>query len=357
MTKTNETYNWNHIENLLYSIKYKSQKSIKEYIDFLKHELTIPLKDNYYEQHHILPRSLFPEFCNFDEYPWNSINLSLKSHTVAHKLLHESFGGSMTTAYLMMNNRNPMYPSDGMSRRLKHIYSPETMIRRRILDTDELPEGFVYGTNISNKPILGKKRLINDTKNSYIYIDKDLPIPNGYSVDTEWNPIGDKLWAHDPISKISGRYKEDEIPDGWLLGRGDNSWVLGKCVYYNLSGETRQFSPDNVPDGWILGAPNAGKQTKGKLLITNGLRNKFIERDGEIPEGWWVGSRSKKPKSIHITDGEVITKISDNDEIPDGWWVAGRHSSSTRIWITNGTIAKSHIPTEKIPDGWRRGRK
>lgn len=50
----------------------------------------------YYEQHHILPRSLYPEF---EDEPLNLISLTAKEHYIAHHLLYKAFPKS----YFMLN--------------------------------------------------------------------------------------------------------------------------------------------------------------------------------------------------------------------------------------------------------------
>jgi len=48
-------------------------------------------KQNYYERHHILPKSLFPEYKNLSENSWNCVLLTYKEHFLVHWLLTKMF--------------------------------------------------------------------------------------------------------------------------------------------------------------------------------------------------------------------------------------------------------------------------
>ena len=85
----------------LYSIPYIDISKIDEYVLFI--EKCKRFKNlNYTESHHILPKSLFPEY----EYDTNNlINLSPKNHYTAHLLLAKAYGGKMLYALNMISNR------------------------------------------------------------------------------------------------------------------------------------------------------------------------------------------------------------------------------------------------------------
>lgn len=87
--------------NILYSIDYKDYNKIEEYIKFIKvcKELELP---EYIENHHILPKSLFPDYEHNLE---NIISLSAENHYHAHILLAEIYGDKMLYALRMLSNR------------------------------------------------------------------------------------------------------------------------------------------------------------------------------------------------------------------------------------------------------------
>ena len=46
------------------------------------------------EHHHILPKSIFPEYDNLVEHSWNGVHLTYKEHIICHKLLFRITEGS-----------------------------------------------------------------------------------------------------------------------------------------------------------------------------------------------------------------------------------------------------------------------
>lgn len=63
-------------------------------------------EDHYTEKHHILPRSLWPEYKDFKEHEWNRAVLTVRQHLIAHLMLGKSCGGLMWSAFIMMTGRN-----------------------------------------------------------------------------------------------------------------------------------------------------------------------------------------------------------------------------------------------------------
>lgn len=57
------------------------------------------------ELHHILPKSMFPEYKNFKDNRWNGISLTPRLHYIAHWLLWKSYPETgMSTAFKMMTS-------------------------------------------------------------------------------------------------------------------------------------------------------------------------------------------------------------------------------------------------------------
>jgi hypothetical protein len=57
----------------------------------------------YTENHHILPKCLFPQFKNLKEHSWNSVNLSAREHFICHQLLVKIYSGKLIHAAFMMS--------------------------------------------------------------------------------------------------------------------------------------------------------------------------------------------------------------------------------------------------------------
>lgn len=59
----------------------------------------------YVEHHHILPKSMFPQFSDLGEHVFNSARLTGRQHFIAHWMLAKAYGGKMWSAFWMMCNR------------------------------------------------------------------------------------------------------------------------------------------------------------------------------------------------------------------------------------------------------------
>ena len=81
--------------NLIESIVVEGYPStpltaLKDYLDFID-GCTVPLKGEYGEVHHILPKSMFPGYRLPSKHPWNVKRLKASDHFVAHYLLFRLF--------------------------------------------------------------------------------------------------------------------------------------------------------------------------------------------------------------------------------------------------------------------------
>lgn len=59
----------------------------KIYNDLMLKRRLNPVKVGYKEKHHILPKSLYPEFKDLKAFPWNRVDLTAREHYIAHRLL------------------------------------------------------------------------------------------------------------------------------------------------------------------------------------------------------------------------------------------------------------------------------
>ena len=82
----------------------KDERWLRRYLKFIesfKKEKSIKNKTH---NHHILPRSLFPEYKNLKINKWNKAILTYREHYIAHYLLAKALGGNMWYAFNRMNN-------------------------------------------------------------------------------------------------------------------------------------------------------------------------------------------------------------------------------------------------------------
>lgn len=100
---------YKEIEQILLStsLRRKSRHYIRRYIQFIASRPTRGYISGGTHRHHILPKAkdFFPEYRDFELYPWNLSYLTLREHYIAHAMLHKAFpGSSQSTAFYNMCN-------------------------------------------------------------------------------------------------------------------------------------------------------------------------------------------------------------------------------------------------------------
>ncbi len=134
---------------------------------------------------------------------------------------------------------------------------------------------------------------------------------------------------------------------------GMGKFMVGRIAITNGLEEKFINPSEEIPEGWHLG------RKPRRLKITNGVEIKWIERGSEIPEGWYrVKNKSSSiTGKVKCTNG-IEEKYFYESEIPEGWWKGTTTPavSKGRIWINNGAQSKMISPDEEIPQGWSIGR-
>lgn len=224
-------------------IKENSKDSfyIQEYLDLCSKQY----ESDTFENHRILPRSLYPEYIDFDIHGWNKAKLPTEKHLIAHWYLYKIYKNKETThAFRMMVE---------MKRGLDKLSKQEVEI---------IAETYKFAKIESNK--------------HFSSLHKDLQIiTNGI--------IQYKI----PIGQI--------IPDGFRLGRIP---AIPSGTYITIS-NSDQSKTKSVPSnklnyylelGWIIGGLH-------KTIITNGIETKTLYGlDPNIPDGWVKGDCRKTEK-------------------------------------------------------------
>lgn len=209
--------NWGLLESHVISQHHfkRYQKLIKIFMDQEKTSDT--------ESHHILPKSIFPEFKNEK---WNIVNLPLRVHYLSHYLLYRmTEHPKMAMAFNMMGcyrlksrlyviHREKILSLIGRDVKGKRWWhNPET--GERIYTRDNPPEGFVKGSGDSSN---GKR-----FKNSY-------------------------HWYHPETGKT---VRSNIQPEGYVRGRGPNYVNKGfikanagiKCLDLKIKSNLTVFKP------------------------------------------------------------------------------------------------------------------
>ena len=73
---------------------------LNRYLRFIQHCDSVR-HDRYTENHHILPKSVFPAFKRFADFPWNCVKLSGREHFIAHWMLSRVFQDTRLKAKML----------------------------------------------------------------------------------------------------------------------------------------------------------------------------------------------------------------------------------------------------------------
>ena len=107
---------------------FLSNKYSKWYLYIISSALTENRKrtTQYFEAHHIIPKSLAPEFANFRLNNWNKVLLTPKEHFICHLLLTKMVTGDMRSKMIYalwhMRNQKNQYQERRYTSRLYNLY-------------------------------------------------------------------------------------------------------------------------------------------------------------------------------------------------------------------------------------------
>lgn len=101
------------------------------------------------EKHHILPKSLFPQFQNFIHYKWNMALLTPREHFIAHLYLHYLIGKGMTSAInaMIVSDRYDLTKNNRLYQKLREEYKSMNALKKWGIKTSQKMIGSVYYNN------------------------------------------------------------------------------------------------------------------------------------------------------------------------------------------------------------------
>ena len=179
-----------------------------------------------FERHHILPKSIFPEYKSFIKFEWNSAYLTLKEHYITHLMLYYIFKGKMTFA--LMHMCKGYKDNVGRSR----LYE---QCRAEYFNSDEFMQNSVKGAQIvADKLKLGMRIYYDNDGESYgMMYDDDIRIKE---FDLSLDKKSDQM--------IAQRERRSDLARVTNLG----------TLWYNNGIITKKFKNDElIPEGWIKG--------------------------------------------------------------------------------------------------------
>lgn len=328
------------------------EKFLETYIDFLEIKET---KEEG-EIHHILPRSLFPEFSDLGKFPFNGVNLLYSDHVKAHYLLTKVIDNDqMIFAFNMMFSFKKAERTNILSEEeynyLKSRFRDAVRKSRFVMR--------LHGARWMSKN--GKSKQVEKE-----HIEEHLK--NGWKFGCL--NFKNKVWVNK--DNINIRIKTQELQkyfqNGYSRGRTKDSIMQNKVGLYKDNKSI--FVPKEelqkfLNDGWKKGSTS--KNTKGMVRVYKGDENKTINKgdiDKFLNDGWILGSKQKHPEIkkgsyIYVNNGKIIKRIPPEleEEYKNKGFVRGQLSL---YYINNGIINKRVFENEienYLKSGWVRGMK
>lgn len=328
------------------------EKFLETYLDFLETKET----NEEGEVHHILPRSLFPEFSDLRIFPFNGVNLLYSDHVKAHYLLTKVVENNQTIfAFNAMFSFKKEERANILSE--EEYNSLKSKYRNTVRESKFVTR--LYGARWMTKN--GKsKNVSKECIEEYL--------KNGW----EFGCIHfkNKVWVSKGNTNI--RIKKQELQkylqNGYSKGRTKDSTMQNKVSLYKDNKSI--FIPKEelqkfLNDGWKRGI--ISKSTKGMVRVYKGDENKTINKgdiDKFLKDGWKLGSKQnhpeiKKGSYIYVNNGKIIKRIPPEleEEYKNKGFVRGQLSL---YYINNGIINKRVFENEienYLKSGWVRGMK
>lgn len=202
--------------------------------------------NDYFELHHVLPKSKFP---NWGKRQLNIVALTLREHYFCHLLLTKIYNDRcIQLAYLLMANRLKSLGLKVCSRSYEQI--------------------------LLNHPNKGRMYFNNGEKTVFAF-----ERPTGF-VDGDLNKRASGYkWYNNGTEQAL--FKPDKQPIGWIPGMckmEHSEKSLKSCLgkhWYNNGIEQRQFF--EKPDGWSCGRIDKGRSKKIICVELNKVFNNAVE--------------------------------------------------------------------------------
>lgn len=308
--------------------------------------------ETYFESHHIIPKSIMPEYADLSIHTWNAIDLTAREHIIAHILLHFAFGGKLSVAlHCMLGNFN------SETNKLLNYRNATIFHKSRFLASARI-ESAKYKSEIR----IGKSVYKDENGNKYFLDTND-------SLIEELNLVGNNanikftdeqkenlkrskdenrvvlLYFMTNIVKLSKKYNnihliEQYISQGWSFSKTEDDYIDNKNnadikISESLKGrlycydENDNFLGRFYKDDEIWNNPNYKNYIKTEARVEQ-LKD-FCEKAREFNTGTKV-----------YNNGVIAIKFKDGDVIPEGFFKGALPRPSTQ-----GRESKRKLVIEK----------
>jgi hypothetical protein len=351
-------------EYLNSNIKITSQEKLEQYIEYCIYKNKNSVIKGKTSHHHILPKSLFDEYSNLNENPWNGTHLLYSDHYYAHWLLTEAIDdyGQLNAFCAMHNkdmklgriNESDLIPLKDFQKKMEErskgyrkwvkdnpekvnkmtLSAKETLSKEYINDDGEITNGYIERSkkfkktvtqefvdkngNITSKACIIATKTANTMRKEFV--DEDGSITTGYNKVSEKRKktMSDSIWK-ETIGKAAKIKAKETLSKEYINDDGEdtNGYLERnkKCSQTKLSDEWKKRIGKE--------AVNKRKETmykkfydeNGNLTDKNSEQAKRLSRK-KILEGRWFKVLSKEgvihkaipQKHVHGISGTLITK-------------------------------------------------
>lgn len=379
-----------------------NSKYYKIYNDIIEKAITTNRyknKDVYYENHHILPKSL-----GGTDDKDNLALLTAREHYIVHKLLCKFCKSpkmiyafwcfqSYKTSYIVKNSKDYNLCKIKLIKILSDTHSNTTFINdgfinKKIRNYDVLPDGWCYGILQSSDTKKLMSVVLSETHSNTMWVNNSVvnrKIKNVIELPIGWvkGRLMDEETKIDIAKKLSlintGKkcitngfdtisiQPDSDLPYNWYYGQAFSKKRQDKKAITDGIEQRFIHNTELLPDGWYYGMTESAKLKNSikrhtQMNITNGVENKVISNDEIVPDGWYKGRtiEDKKGQYVWMTNGIKNTKVKKTDTIQDGY-VFGKINSisklETGIWITNSEEDLFILKGETLNTGWDLGKR
>jgi len=246
--------------------------------------------EGYFERHHVVPRCV-----GGDDSEENLVYLTAEEHYLAHQLLIKIYpkehkllyaarmmtvdspttkrGGNKLYGWLKRKYQNEAKKRTGErnpSYGKRWFYDPVTL-RNKKCDPSEAPKGWKLGRITDKELFLKKEKLIKEREEKA----KELALKK----QKKENERRQKA-----LEKERKRFKSCDRCGKGSVGRNK---YCAPC--YDIVRRQKTFSSEARKKMSLAAKKNSRNKSKGTVWITNGSKNRRLDKESEIPQGWYRG--------------------------------------------------------------------
>ena len=258
-----------------YETYVTSIPSLEKYIDFCIENNLPKSTDVVIENHHILPKKLFPEFADFKKHPWNRARLSLKNHFISHCLCADAIAHSSTILAIRLMSR--------AFKGLSHYDKEECALlyEKYRIDVNRCISNTNTGRKMSDENRAYKSEMFKDTA---VYKRAD-----GTGENLRLNTFDPRVLSGEYISYRIGYIHADSTKEKMSMAR------TGRLAYTNGITTIYIHKNDNIPEGFYPGfSPTICKKLSETFTNSSICYNESGEQirvlsGNPVPEGFKIG--------------------------------------------------------------------